>query len=66
MGVYDNQIKANWRAAGWLPQDNENLYEIASSGIRPGLKSKIKPLTPQNGRCDSMEELFDRTADSEV
>jgi len=66
VGVYDNQIKANWRAAGWLPQDNENLYEIASSGIRPGLKSKIKPLTPQNGRCDSMEELFDRTADSEV
>jgi len=27
--VYANRIKANWRAAGWLPQDNKNLYEIA-------------------------------------
>jgi hypothetical protein len=64
--VYANRIKANWRAAGWLPQDNKNLYEIAWSGLRPGLKSKIKPLTPKNGRFDSMEELFDRAADSEV
>jgi hypothetical protein len=64
--VYANRIKANWRAAGWLPQDNKNLYEIAWSGLRPGLKSKIKPLTPKNGRFDSMEELFDRAANSEV
>jgi len=46
--VYANRIKANWRAAGWLPQDNKNLYKIGCSGIRPGLKSKIKPLTPKN------------------
>jgi hypothetical protein len=64
--VYANRIKANWRAAGWLLQENKNLYEIAWSGLRPGLKSKIKPLTPKNGRFDSMEELFDRAADSEV
>jgi hypothetical protein len=43
--VYANRIKANWRAAGWIPQDNKNLYEMAWSGLRPGLKSKIKPLT---------------------
>jgi len=64
--VFANGIKAHWSAAGWLPQENKNLYEIAWSGLRPGLKSKIKPLTPKNGRCDSMEELFDCAADSEV
>jgi len=64
--VYANPIKANWGAAGWLPQDTKNLYEIAWSGLRPRLKSNIKLLTPKNGRFDSMEELFDRAADSEV
>jgi len=64
--VYANRIKANWRAAGWLRQDNKDLYEIAWSGLQPGLQSKIKPLTPKNGRFDSMEELFNRAADSEV
>jgi hypothetical protein len=61
--VYANRIKANWRAAGWLPQDNKNLYEIAWSGLRPGLKSKFKPLTRKNGRFYIMEELLDRAAD---
>jgi hypothetical protein len=64
--VYANRIKADWRAAGWLPQDNKNLYDIAWSGPRPPLQSKIKPLTPKNGIFDSMEELVDRAADSEV
>jgi hypothetical protein len=64
--VYANRIKVNCRAAGWLPQDNKNLYEIAWSGLRPGRTSKIKRLTLNNGRFDSMEELFDRAADSEV
>jgi hypothetical protein len=64
--VYANRIKGNCRAAGWLPQDNKNLYEIASSGLRREHKSKIKPLTLKNGRFDSMEEVFDRAADSEV
>jgi hypothetical protein len=64
--VYANRIKANWRAAGWLLQDNKNLDEITSSGLRPGLKSKHQPLTPKPGRFNSMEELFNRAADSEV
>jgi len=64
--VHANRIKPNCRAAGWLPQDNENLHRIAWSGLRPGLKSMIKPLTPKNGIFDSMEELFKRAADSEV
>jgi hypothetical protein len=64
--VYANQIKANWRSAGWLPQDDKNLYEIAWSGLLPELKSKIKPFSPHNGSLDSMEELFDPAADSEV
>jgi len=64
--VYANRIKAKWRTAGWLPQDNMNLYEIACSGLQPGLKSKIKPLTPKNGWSDSMQDLFDRAAHSEV
>jgi len=64
--VYANRIPANGRAAGWLPQDKKNLYEIAWSGLWPGLKFKFKPLTPINGRFDSIEELFERGADSEV
>ena len=31
--VYANRIKANWRAEGFLPQDNKNLYKIARSGL---------------------------------
>jgi hypothetical protein len=64
--VYANRINANWRAAGCLPQDNKNLYKIAWSGLRPRLKSMMKPLTPNNGRFDSMEELFNRADDLEV
>lgn len=26
--VYANQINAHWRTAGWVIQDNKNLYEI--------------------------------------
>ena len=66
MRVCANRINANSRAAGWLPQDNKNHYEIAWSGLRPGLTSKIKPLTPKNGRFDRMAELFDWAVDSEV
>jgi len=57
---YANRIKANGRASGWLPRDNRNCFEIVWSGLRPGLKYKIKPLTAENGRFDSMEECFDR------
>jgi len=64
--VYTNQIKANWRAARWLQQDNKYHYEIAWSRLQAGLKSKIKPLTPKIGKFDSMEELFDCAANSEV
>jgi hypothetical protein len=64
--VYANRFKANWRAAGSHLQDNKNLDEIAWSALRLGLQSNIKPLTRKIGRFDTMEELFDRAADSEV
>ena len=64
--VYANRIKENWRAEGWLLQDKKNHYEIAWSRLRPGLKSRIKLLTPKNGKFDSTAELFDCTADSEI
>jgi len=64
--VNANRIEANWRAVGWLPQDNKNLYDITSRGLPPGLKSKMTLLTPKNGKFDSMEELFDHAAESEV
>jgi len=64
--VYPNRIKGNWRAVGWHPQENNNVYEIASSGLRSGLKSKIKLLDPKNRRFVNMEELFDHAADPEV
>ena len=53
--VFRNQIKADWRVAGWHPQDKENLNKIAWSRLRPGLKSKINPLTPNKGKFNSMQ-----------
>jgi hypothetical protein len=64
--VYANRIKANSRTVGWLLQDNKIIYEIAWSGLRPGLKYKVKPLTPKNGTFARMEEHVDRATDSEV
>ena len=32
--VYANRITANWIAAGWLPPNDKNLYEIAWSGLQ--------------------------------
>jgi hypothetical protein len=64
--VYANQIKRNWRAAGWLPQDNKNLYLITWCELRPGIKSKIRSLTPKNARFNSTEQDFNSAPNSEV
>jgi len=53
--VHTNGIKANCKVGGCLPQDEKNLYEFASSRLRPGHQSKIWPFTPKTGQFDSME-----------
>jgi len=64
--VYDNQIKANWRTAVWLQQDDKNHYQIVWSRLWPGLLSKIKLLTLKNGWINSMEQILDCATDLEV
>jgi hypothetical protein len=64
--IDDNQVKANRTTAGWFAKENKNLYEIAWSGVRTGLISKIKLFTPKKRRFHSMEELFDRAANAQV
>jgi len=64
--VYTNRIKANWRAAGRLQQDNKNLFKIGWSRLQPGLMFNIKALIRNNENFDSMENISDRAADSVV
>jgi hypothetical protein len=63
VSVYTNRIKANWRAAGCLLEDNKNIYKITWSGLQPGLKFKIKSFTPKNETFDSMEDLVNQATD---
>jgi len=56
--VYANRINTNWRAAGWLLHDNKNHHHITWDVIRPGLRSKIKPLTPKNPRLTGWKRLL--------
>jgi hypothetical protein len=65
--TYANRIKANWRQAGWnLPELEIARYDMAWGGLRHHLKNKIGPMTPKSGRFESIEELFDKAAASEV
>jgi hypothetical protein len=65
--AYANRLKANWRQAGWnLQKHEEVLYDIAWAGLRNSLKNKVGPMTPTCGRFDTMDELFDKAAASEI
>jgi len=65
--AYANCVKANWRQAGWnLQKHEEVLYNIAWAGLRNSLTNKVGPMKPACGRCDTLDEFFDKAAAFEV
>jgi len=62
--AYANRLRALWREAGWDQQHIQKmLYEMAWTGMRPGLRSRIAWLV--DGRFGSIDEVFDRAAAAE-
>jgi hypothetical protein len=65
--AYANCSKANWRQVGWnLPNHDEVLYDIAWACLRNTLKNTVRPMTSACSRFDTLEEVFDKAAASEV
>jgi hypothetical protein len=65
--VYANRMKANWRRAGWnLITHDVVLYDMAWSGLRHALKTKVRPWIPKDkDRFETLDELFHCSAASE-
>jgi len=60
-------VKGNWRQAGWnLQRHEEVLYDIACAGHHNCLHNNVGPMTPGCGRFETLDEIFDKAADSEV
>jgi hypothetical protein len=60
-------VKANWRQAGWnLQKHEEVLYDIAWAGLRNSFKNNVALMTPACVRFDTLDEVFDKAAASEV
>jgi hypothetical protein len=65
--TYANRIKANWRQAGWNVTELEIArYDMAWGGLWYHLKNEIRPMTPKSEQFESVEELFNKAATSEV
>ena len=64
---YANRIRTNWREAGWDKVTNASiLYDIAWSGLRPGIRARIRPFASEvSGKFDSIDQLFDKAAGAE-
>src|SRR5215204_1231519 len=45
--AFGNRIRSNWREAGWdEKQHTRMLYHLTWTGLRIGIKLRIKPLAP--------------------
>ena len=65
--AYENRLKANWRQVVWnLQKHEEVVYDIAWAGLRFSLKNKVAQMTPTCSRFDTLDEVFDKAAASEV
>jgi chemotaxis protein histidine kinase CheA len=65
--VYANRMKANWRRAGCnLITHDVVVYDMAWSGLRHALKTKVRQWIPKDkDRFERLDELFDSAAASE-
>jgi hypothetical protein len=63
--AYANRMQTNWREAGWKagpdePKAQRMLYDLVWSGLRPGIKARIRPFACKSGQFDTVEELFEK------
>ena len=61
---WKNRLQELWRQAGWLGKYEEVLYGIAWAGLHNTIKTRIALLTI-NGKCESLDELFETAAAAE-
>jgi hypothetical protein len=52
--AYANRMQSNWREAGWKagpeePKAQQMLYDLVWSGLRPGIKARIRPFAGEEG-----------------
>jgi len=65
--AYANRLRRNWREAEWDEvQFQPMLYDMVWAGLKANLLPKLKPFTKENGKFNSIDELFDRAADVET
>ena len=62
--IYANRLRSLWRTAGWT--DELSMYDLLWAGLRPGIRSRLGPTLPRIGRFDSIDELVERAAWSEI
>jgi hypothetical protein len=62
--VYADQMKANWRRAGWNQiMHDVVLYNMAWSGLRHAVKTKVRAwIQKDNDLSERLDELFDCAA----
>jgi hypothetical protein len=67
---FANRVRTNWREAGWEEQDQKQghiLYDLAWAGLRPGIRSRIKPFADEEtGRFETIDQLFNKAAAAET
>jgi hypothetical protein len=67
IGAYTNRLLRNWRQAEWDEvQFQPMLYDMVWAGLKAALLPKLKLFTKENGKFNSIDELFDRVADVET
>jgi hypothetical protein len=69
--AFGNRIQSNWREAGWkgVQEDalgQRMLYDLVWSGLRPGIKARVKPFAGEDGRFESIDELLKKAQDVEI
>jgi hypothetical protein len=69
--AYANRMQSNWREAGWKagpeePKAQQMLYDLVWSGLRSGIKARIRPFAGKRGQFDTVEELFEKAHEVEV
>jgi hypothetical protein len=42
------------------------LYDLVLSGLRPGIKARIRPFAEKRGQFDTVEELFEKAHEVEL
>ena len=65
--AYANRLPRNWREAEWDEVEFQPmLYDMVWAGLKANLLPTLKPFTKENGKFNSIDEVFDRAADVET